>query len=312
MLDLVNGFPEMCQKALSIKIPKKRTKIKNIVVMGMGGSAIAGDILKDCLEIRVDVVREYSLPKWVDKDSLFIAISYSGDTEETVACFTSCLGMKNILAVTSGGKIAEIAENNEIDTIDIPKGLPPRASLPYILFPILRFLRSCGVKAEGLEEAVKSLKNVKETEKSKLGRIANSINGDIAIYCPPGFEGAARRIKTQFNENAKLHARWEVFPELNHNEHVGWERTWLKSSVILIRDKREDKRITKRIEYMKKYIGKKAKVFEIHAKGDSKLSRELSVIWQGDMITVLLASKRGVDALPVKSIDALKDFLAKN
>ncbi|MBI5355898.1 MAG: bifunctional phosphoglucose/phosphomannose isomerase [Candidatus Aenigmarchaeota archaeon] len=310
MKELVENFPEMCEQALRLTVPKKNLKgVKGMLVLGMGGSGITGDIIRDCCDVRVDVCRDYKLPK-CDPETLVIAISYSGNTEETLSSFTQALGLKNTLAITSGGKLIELARSGKIDTIQIPSGMPPRAALSYLLFPLIKFLRQSGVRIEGVDEAIESLKSIAKKTK-RLREIGNGIEGQIGIYCPPGFEGAARRLKTQINENAKTLARWDSFPELNHNEHVGWENATGKNTVIILRDSGEHERTTARIEYMKEYIGGKSKIFEIFSLGKSKLSRELSLIYQGDLISIFLAEKNGVDATPVQSIDALKEHLSK-
>lgn len=310
MKELVENFPAMCEQALRIDVPKKNLKgVKSILVLGMGGSGIAGDIIRDCCDLRVDTCRDYSLPK-CDPDTLIIAISYSGNTEETLSSFTQAIGMKNTLVITSGGKLFELAKNNKIDAIKIPDGMPPRAALPYLLFPLIKFLRHSGIRIEGDDESITSLKAIAKKAKG-LREIGEAIEGQIGIYCSAGFEGAARRFKTQINENAKALARWDSFPELNHNEHVGWENVDGKNTVIILRDIEEHPRTKARIEYMKEYIDGKSKVFEIFSMGKTKLSRELSLIYQGDFISIFLAEKNGVDATPVKSIDDLKERLSK-
>lgn len=310
MKELVENFPAMCEQALRITVPKKNLNgTKNILVIGMGGSGIAGDIIRDCCDLRVDICRDYKLPK-CDPETLVIAISYSGNTEETLSSFTQALGFKNALVITSGGKLLELAKNNEIDVIKMPEGMPPRAALPYLLFPLIKFLRQSGIRIEGADEAIESLKTIAK-KTGDLRKIGNGIEGQIGIYCPPGFEGAARRFKTQINENAKALARWDSFPELNHNEHVGWENAKGKNTVIIMRDSEEHPKTKARIEYMKEYIGGKSNVFELFSVGKTKLSRELSLVYQGDWISIFLAEKAGVDATPVKSIDALKNHLSK-
>lgn len=313
MMRYVEEFADMYEKALLMPLPQKAAFVgKGLVVVGMGGSAIAGDILRDCIEgVKVDVWRGYGLPSWL-KEEPVIFVSYSGNTEETLSAFSAFVGT-NAVAITSGGRLAELARARGIAVINVPGGLPPRASLPYLLFPALRMAERCGARVDGVEEAVKVLRESGDSEsvKESVKGMAEALQGQVAIYCPPGFEGAARRMKTQLNENAKMHARWEAFPELHHNEIVGWENTKAPYSVIFIRDAKEHNRIRARIEFTKKLLQGKANIFEMWSRGESKIARVLSIVSQGDLLSVYLAQRRGVDPLPVKTIDLLKEHLAK-
>ena len=315
------------------KIVVSYPKPANIVVAGLGGSAIGGDLLKDWaknqLTVPIEVSREYSLPKYAGKKTLVIVCSYSGDTEETLSSFLDALKRKCLIfCISSGGALIKYAKKHKVPYLQVPGGMPPRAALPYMLVPQLVLLEKVGlVKGvkEELDEAIPLLKiisveNGPETPtRDNFAKTVATHVGDTSpvIYGFGFFRGVAQRLKQQFNENSKSAAKWEFFPELNHNEIVGWEGRGEQCkyfSVIFIRDiENEPIEISSRLDVTEQIMEQKGLImFDLKAQGRTVLSRMLTSILVGDFISVYLAVLRGVDPTPVKTINLLKNALQEN
>lgn len=326
--------PLYCQDAIlrakQVNVPEGVAP-KNIVIVGMGGSAIGGEILKDWLRdelpIPIEVCRDYILPAYVNEDTLVFVNSYSGNTEETLTAFLSARKRKcTVLAVTSGGLLESLCTEQNIPFVKIPSGLQPRVAVPYMFFPLPILLEKLGIlsKIENeLQDAIEVIDNVAKQNASSVPtknniakQFAKKLAGTLpVIYGFRQYISIAHRLKAQFNENSKVHSKSDFFPELNHNETVGYEAPDALNktlSVILIRDPRESSEISARIETTKELVFCRAKnVLEIEAKGDTKLAKMLSVLVIGDYISVYLAILRNVDPTPVKIIDQIKSELAK-
>lgn len=302
---------------------------ENIVVAGMGGSAIGGELAKDwaqnVLTVPIEVCRDYCLPRYANKNTLVFCTSYSGETEETLSVFLEALRRKcMIISISSGGALREFAEKLDVPHLLVPSGMAPRATLPYLFLPLPAILQkldlASGVEAE-FEETVKILKQVSaenspenRVSSNKAKTLASEINGTIPmVYGFRFYRAVAQRLKTQINENSKNLAKWEYFPELNHNEIVAWEQAEEFSpyvSVIFIRDVDEPDEIKKRIEFTKEMIDKTSVgTFAVWTEGKSKLAKMSSVICVGDFTSVYLAVLRSVDPTPVKTISLLKERL---
>ncbi len=342
MLKICMKMPEHCrdavQQAKQIRIPEKVKVSKkiaiqykrpqHIIVAGMGGSAIGGEILEDWLKDRVpipiEVCRDYVLPAYADKNTLVFAVSYSGDTEETLSAFMDAVrrGCMTI-AITSGGHLISLSEKMHIPSLTIPLivGCPPRAAIAYLFFPLPIIMEKMGVLSdvdEEIGEAIKVLErlsreNAPQTPtKSNLAKKLAMELGDTmpVVYGFRQYAAVAQRLKAQFNENTKIPSKEEVFPELNHNEVMGWEAPEALTkqfSTILIRDNNEPPEIRHRIEATKLLaLSKTQKVLEIHAEGKGKLAKMLSAMYVGDLTSVYLAILRGTDPMPVETIAKIK------
>lgn len=335
MYEKIYNLPDQILEAWEIgkkvDVSSLNREYKNIVLTGMGGSAIGGDIIRSLgyteLKVPFVVVRDYSLPNFVDKDSLLIVVSYSGNTEETISTCREGLGRgASVLAITSGGEIECIVESQSSPLISIPKGFPPRAALGYTFIPILAVFSRIGLIKISDEDIIKTVELMREIRDKELKdeipedkniakRLANKIYGHLpAIYAPNEYMGViAYRWKCQLNENSKLFSIWNSFPELNHNEIEGWEGgdEFLRNIfVIFLRDEEEAYVIKKRIQYMKDLISQiSAGIEEVYVKGESLLEKFLSLIYIGDFLSFYLAIKRGIDPTPVKKIEDLKKYL---
>jgi glucose/mannose-6-phosphate isomerase len=313
-----------------IKI-KART-YSGIAFLGMGGSGFAGslirDLVKDDIGVPVEVVKGYNIPGCIDSDWLVVAVSYSGNTEETISTTTKSLDRgSEILCVTSGGKLEEIANNYNKCLIKIPSGLQPRGAIGYLFFPtflVLSYLKLIDISDDDVKESLDLIcqkcsiyKREVNSDKNYAKSIALKIADSLPIVY--GTEGilssVAYRWKCEVNGNSKAPCFWNEFPELNHNETVGWER--LRSitsrfSLIVFKEKEGQIRIKTRIETTIKLIKDNLfQVLEIPVEGKSKLSKALSTMYLGDIASVYLAILNEINPTPVDKIKALKAELAK-
>ncbi|MBI1935379.1 bifunctional phosphoglucose/phosphomannose isomerase [Candidatus Woesearchaeota archaeon] len=314
MLKVIEEFPQQCKTGL--ELPKGMSvsgKIDKIVVAGMGGSAVGGDLLKLYMhdsKVPVFVVRDYKVPNFVDDKTLFFAVSYSGNTEETLAAFGDAERKKaRIVAVTSGGQLGTKAKK----VVRIPTGLQPRAALGYLFFPVLGVLQNSGiadVKNEEIKEMLDILSNLNEFK--NIGeRIAKKIGTRTPlIYASEAIGAVAYRWKTQFNENSKIAAFHHLFSEMNHNEIVGFQTmSGEKFLPIFIRDNFDNERIKKRMDITKEIISSKMEVEEVSTKGTYLLSRLFSGLYYADFASYYLALANKIDPTPVAVIENLKKRL---
>ena len=314
MLGVLENFPKQCKEALTLtKGISVSKEIDNIVICGMGGSSIGGALLKSCLanlDIPVTILRNYDLPKYIDDKSLVFAISYSGNTEETMSALIQAKERKaETIGITSGGMLAE-----EVDkVIKIPADYQPRAAVGYLFFPMLGVLYNSNlidIRNDEVNEALKALEDV-EYYKEEGKKLARLIGDRVpVIYSSELFEPVAYRFKTQINENAKSPAFNNVFPEMNHNEINAFKFMDRKRFVgIMIRDSGDHPRIQKRMDICKKIMEDNIDVVDMVTKGKSLLTRMFSTIYLGDMTSYYLALDKRVDPTPVEVIETLKKKL---
>jgi len=310
MIDVLHAFPEQCKDAVKLARGFKTKKNpKNIIFCGMGGSGVAGDIASLFVtKVPSASVHDYHLPVDTNQKSLVFIISYSGNTEEALSCYKEAKRKKcDIIAVTSGGKLAELHKK----TVIVPSGYQPRNALGFLLMPLLSILTSNKLIANpSIPEAIKTLTPKTLSREGFL--LAKQINGTIPVfYTSEQFRFAAYRCKTQINENAKQPAFYNILPECNHNELSGFKKHAKKLHVVFIRDKKEGARIKKRMDITKKIVKEKAGASEIHTHGSSFLARMLSAIAIGDFASYYLALMNKEDPTPVLVIEDFKKRLAK-
>ena len=318
---------------LAQKISVDYPKPEEIIVAGMGGSGIGGELIKDYARnqtsVPIAVSRDYSLPAYANKGTLVVIVSYSGDTEETLSSFHDALKKQcMVYCISSGGTLLKFAQKLNIPYLRIPNGMPPRAASPYLFVPQLFLLEKIGLLhyiSKDLNEATKILATIcrenapeKPAGHNPAKSLALALNGTIPVIYGFGvYRSVAQRWKQQFNENTKIPAKWEVFSELNHNEIVGWQNARNLAecfSTVFIRDKNEPAEVRSRIEItqtLMKSNAVKTKQFEVWAQGKSTLGKMLSAILVGDFTSVYLAILRGVDPTPVQTINTLKKKLAE-
>jgi len=333
MLDLVMRFPQMCEEAWGLA-PSPAVTVRSpqaVVAVGMGGSGIGGDLLRAVLSdeaaFPVVPVKDYRVPAFAGPATLVFACSYSGETEETLAAYQEAAGRGAPCAViTSGGALLRQAQQRRHPAVVVPSGLPPRAALPYLFLPMLSILGRIGAVRNfdaDLREAVQVLQGVTADlgparPDNPARRLAEALVGRIPVVYSgvPFLEPAAERWKDQFNENAKTFAVWNTFPELNHNETVGWgldDALARVLHVILLRDAGEPERLALRAAITRDLaFARAAGLDEVRAVGTGKLARLLSVILTGDFVSWYLALLRNVDPTPVAVIGELKRRLAQS
>ena len=331
MLHLLSSFSEQCKRGWEIgetlnlegcdeRIPN------NIVIAGMGGSGIGGDLVKAVIGSQfpcpIIVHRGYTLPAFVTSQTLFVAVSYSGNTEETLLSVESAFAQgANILAVTSGGKLGAFADVHNLPCVIIPAGQPPRASLGYLLMPILsvlarlRFAPNLDFQSD-LEETVALLAQLEgdfhpDAPESQPKRLAQALHGKLPIiYAPQELEAIAMRWKGQMNENSKSLAYYSVYPEMNHNEIEGWKHPSVLTQqchVIQLRDPIAPSQTQRRMDITAELIQPHtAGITQVHSVGKSLLARLLSLVAIGDWASFYLAILYEQNPTPVGRIEELK------
>ena len=326
MKELIKDFTNQIAHAIVIGNAYEpsdwNANISNVLISGLGGSGIGGTIAAEVTasEARIPILTNngYFIPNFVSINTLFIACSYSGNTEETISAAKLAHeeGAK-IVVISSGGKLQEMANDNSWDFIGIPGGQPPRASFglsfPEVLY-VLHVHDIISKKFEKeLEAAINLLDENEEAIQQEAMEVTEKLNNKIpVIYAADGYGGVATRFRQQVNENAKMLCWHHVIPEMNHNELVGWRTKDENLAVVIFRNETDFDRIQARMKINKETMDQYAdSIIEIWSQGDSDLQRALYLIHIGDWISYFLGEKRGVDITEVKVIDHLKGELAK-
>lgn len=325
MKTLVEGFTKQLQEALDIAnqaVLTQKHHIQNIVVTGLGGSGIGGTILSELVQaecqIPIIVNKDYFLPAFVNSNSLVIISSYSGNTEETLSAMKQAIENKaQIICVTSGGEVQNIAKKHNYDTIIIPGGHPPRSCIGYSLIQLFKIVQFNGFVKTDLLSQVKStitlLDEQKEAIKSEATDISKKLQNKIpVIYSLGSCEGAAVRFRQQINENSKMLCWHHTLPEMNHNELVGWTEKNDSLAVVTFRTSFDYERTIKRYDICKElFLKYSSSVTDVTAKGATKLEQSLYLINIGDWISCYIADLKNIDAVEVNVITNLKNELAK-
>lgn len=313
---LIN-FPAHVEQALELmKGFEFSFKPESIIVCGMGGSAIPGFLLKDyCrqkLDLFVDVANSYSVPEWVDKGTLAFVISYSGNTEEALSCLRDLINRNaKLVLVSSGGLLEQASRKYGLPFIKAPAEFQPRAATPFLFTFLLEVLRKNDLLFPNYEEAVRELKKV---DLKKLKGLAESLIGKyVYIFTPSYLESIGRRYQSQcFNENSKILSKYSVLPEANHNELTAWgESQELPLTAIFLWDDDMSSVMKERFKFTMNACKERGEVFIIKSRGKTLLSKMLTLIYQGDMLSYYLSLLRGKNPLPVPVVESLKEHLAK-
>jgi glucose/mannose-6-phosphate isomerase len=278
-----------------------------LVVAGMGGSAIGGDLAAAIAPARpIRTVRGYDIEPWVGPETLVLCASYSGDTEETLACFEAAGAAGATRAVvTTGGALGEAARAEGVPVMGVPSGFQPRAAVVYMT---VAALAAAGALGDEIEGAAPLLSRLAEewgpdgAHDSEAKALARSLQGSIPVVAGAGRTvAAARRWKTQLNENASNPAFWSELPEADHNEICGYESPL---SLVLLDDPGLDERLRRRIGITAGSVELKAQ--RVEARGETPFERVMSLVLLGDLVSVYMAVLAGVDPTPVPAIDRLK------
>jgi glucose/mannose-6-phosphate isomerase len=291
-----------------------------VLVCGMGGSAIGGDLAGAALGDRCTrpmlTVRGYELPAWATPEWTVLCCSYSGDTEETLACLEAAttLGARSIVA-TTGGDLAASARGGGVPVVGIPAALQPRAAVAYMFTVAAEAAAVAGVAPRihiEIDAAAGHLERARERLEERSGELAGRLEDSTpVIYGCDLTAPAAYRWKTQINENAKLPAFSSALPEADHNELAGWEGA-VGFSAVFLEDADQHPRERRRMELTAGLAAQTATAVErIETEGSSRSERLLGAVMLGDLTSLQLAAARGVDPLPVEAIERLKDELGR-
>ncbi|RMF60571.1 MAG: bifunctional phosphoglucose/phosphomannose isomerase [Calditrichaeota bacterium] len=335
-LKYLSGFPQQIldtrELMKNVKVDYSISQFQNLVIGGMGGSAIAGDLAlafsREKLPLPAMVIREYDIPVFVNKSTLFIALSYSGNTEETLSTSQQAIEKgATLIGISSGGELENICKKGNYVHIKIPEGYPPRQALGYLFFSLYYLLDRLGVSIANeadVNETVTLLQELAGRYDPHLNmgsNLASHIAQSIYHAFPVIYTGVPFlypvpvRWRNQFNENSKCMAFSNVFPELNHNEIMGWEGLYEVNKhlrIILLRDPEETPRMKKRIEISKEVIrNSRIPLGEIFSEGSSRLARLFSLIYVGDWASYLLAMLNEKDPIRIDGITYLKEKLSE-
>lgn len=295
-----------------------------LLVCGVGGSAIGGDLAVAALGNRllrpVYSVRGYELPSWATPEWMVLCVSYSGETEETLACFAAAeeLGAKRVVAAT-GGSLANAARDADVAVIGLPGILQPRGAVAYMLTIAAEIAALTGAAPRihiEIDAAADFLAEHVDELQTRAAEIAARLEGVLpVIYGADLTAPAARRWKTQVNENAKLPAFFAELPEADHNELCGWADasfTGARMAAILLEDTDQHHRESRRFELTAAAITEAgAEAIRVETVGETRIERLLWTVMLGDLVSLDIAEARGVDPLPIEAIEALKSGLAR-
>jgi len=303
--------------------------ISNVLVVGMGGSGIVGDFLTvsagPFTTLPIVVVKNYEPPSYVSDKTLVLAVSFSGNTEETVQAVTTAASLGGrVVAITTGGKLAELAGQWKMPVVSVDPDIPmPRAGLGAMAAPALVLLERLGYfvgATDWLMDAIAHLKTRRDellSDGNEAEKLARQIGRTVPIVYGGGGLGsvAALRMKTQVNENAKAPAFSAAVPEMCHNEIVGWgqhgDLTRQAFSTIFLRHDYEHPQVGRVFEVLRELLEEATSdIYDVNAKGDSTIAQLFDLILLGDFVSLHMAAQEGIDPGPVPVIGELKSRLA--
>jgi len=328
MMDkLIKRFPDQLEEALQIakdsKINVHTKTINKVYVAGLGGSGIganfAAEFIRDECTIPYNVGKGYTIPAYVDENTLAIVSSYSGNTEETLYSFNEIekSGAK-IVIISSGGKLIRIAEEKGYDYVQVPGDWPsPRACLGFSLVQQIGIMNKLGFISHDYLESIKSsislITQNSDSIKEEAREIANKLHHKLPIiYTTDRMESVAMRLRQQINENSKALCWHHVIPEMNHNELVGWRDKNDDLAVVYLRNEDDFERNSIRIDINQKIISKYTDtIINVYSKGKDLVEKAMYLVHLGDWVSWYLSQLREMDSIEVDVIDYLKGELAK-
>jgi glucose/mannose-6-phosphate isomerase len=327
MEQLIINFPNQLREAMEIaanaSVTAPTRPIRNIVLAGLGGSGIGGnlvaELIRDECKVPFLISKGYSLPKFINKNTLVILSSYSGNTEETLAACAQAIAAEcKIIAISAGGKLIELAKQHGFDHIIVPGGMPPRSCLGYSVVQQVAALHKYGIVRQKMMKDLGNIADFLQKEQANIQKLSKKVAAQLldkiaVIYTTDRMESVAVRFRQQVNENSKMLCWHHVIPEMNHNELVGWRDESPNLAVVLFRNADDHPRNAARIDINKTTFGAYTPTtVELWSKGRNQMQRAFYFIHLGDFITTDLAILRPhIDPSEVKVIDHLKGELAK-
>lgn len=326
MQALIEDFPSNLLEAIEIAegadLSRSVGNYTNVVICGMGGSGIGGTIVStwvsDELRVPVEIVKDYTIPSYVNTSTLVIGSSYSGNTEETLSCIEQAHDKgATIVGICSGGDLAAFCEKNNFDCVIVPGGNPPRTALAFSLVQLLNIFHKTALIPHAKLSEIKGaheLITTREKEiKAEANKLANHLLGKVAVFYGGGrYEGVVVRARQQFNENSKLLCWHHILPEMNHNELVGWYGGDDRFAVVFFESDDMHPRNAVRMKITRDKILEKTKqVMTLHPKGETLIEKSIYFINLVDWSSLFLADLKEADAMDIAVIDFLKSELAK-
>jgi glucose/mannose-6-phosphate isomerase len=323
-LDAVLGIPDHLRDALW-RVDSARLEgwpSSGLIAAGMGGSAIGADLaaaaLGDRLSLPMRTVRGYQLPPWTAPDRTVLCSSYSGGTEEVLACYAAAeaVGARRVVS-TTGGELAAAARRDGVPVIGVPAGLQPRAAVGYTFAVAVEIAALCGagmpIRPE-IDSTAARLERQRDALMERASGLAERVEGTIPVVYGSGLTApVAYRWKCELNENAKAPAFWAQLPEMDHNEIVGWDGAdEHRFAAVFLEDRDQHPRERRRIELTAELVEPRAAAVErIETDGDSPTERLLWAVMLGDLVSLHVAARRGVDPTPIEPIERLKSALGR-
>ncbi len=324
MRTLIENFPAQLEAAFTnaqnAALIGSSQPFSSVIVTGLGGSGIGGKIIaqlvQDEVSVPIIINNDYLLPAFASATTLVIVSSYSGNTEETVSAMRDALKRGcTVACISSGGQITDLAREHGLDVLEIPGGQPPRSQFGYSAISLMRVLESYGIVSSAAFATLESLPRFLRTNKAdtiaRATQLANVLASRTAIiYAENRNEGVAIRWRQQINENGKKLCWHHVYPEMNHNELVGWEGGNANFAVLMLRSSDDHPRSVARMNITEPlFLQKGAVVENIIALGKNRTERVFDLIHLGDWLSLLIAENSGVDPVSIHAIDYLKNAL---
>ncbi len=324
MRKIILSFPQQFARGIECaKNIKIDGAFDNIVICGVGGSALPGTLLLDMVDISIPVFvhRDYDLPKIANEKSLIICISFSGNTEETLSAYEKATAKKYpVIALCTGGKLEELAKQNNLPVVIVPNDcIQPRFGTGYLVSAVIKILDNCEITTNLSQEIFKIAETLKPESFKVQGKILGEklIDKIPVVYSSNQYKSLARIWKIKFNENSKVLAFWNYFPELNHNEMVGLSTndkkqiTNNKFYFIILRDNQDNPKILKRMEITANLIKESgAEVEIIEMQGVTKIEKIFNALMLSDWISYYLALSYGQDPISVAIVEDFKKRLS--
>lgn len=329
-LGAVSQVPAQARHEVVVQLPAEAGLVRHVVIAGMGGSALAADMVKvlvaQQLSVPVEIVKGYALPGYVSPETLVIAVSHSGNTEETLCCYqqarqTGC----QLMALSTGGQLTQRAVQDNVPHVVVPTGSQPRMSTVYHLRGLLALLAHAGVTDRQLYDQVSQQAEWLEQEIAAWApdvpasrNLAKQLAGQLVGKTPVFYAGEltwplAYKWKISWNESAKNVAFWDQYPEFNHNEFIGWSSHPVDKpfAVVDLRSQLERPRIRERMELSDRLLsGLRPKALAVELQGETLVQQLLWGLSLGDMASIYGAVLNGVDPEPVALVEQLKKQLS--